>query len=84
MKYLTREFWSDTFGRAIRTAAQAAVLALAVNVSSAPDGTNLLDALGTDWARVGSFALGGAILATLTALAASQVGEKGTTTFLSR
>lgn len=68
MNMWTKTFWKATAERAVSTAAQAAILVL---------GADQIDALDADWRLVGGFALGGAVLATLKALAAQRVTGDG-------
>lgn len=62
----TRKFWKKATERAVKTAGQAAILALG--------GAASLDALHADWETVGSFALGGAILSYLTSVITGPIG----------
>jgi len=64
---LTPKFWIATFERAIKSAAQSALLVI---------GADKLDALAADWQMVASFAGGGAILSLLTSIASSKVGDE--------
>jgi len=59
-------FLVSAFERAVKTAAQSALLAV---------GAGQLDALSADWPMVGSFALGGFILSALSSLASGAVGD---------
>ena len=59
-------FWRRSAELAVRTAAQCALLAI---------GADTLDAFTVDWAQVGGFAVGGALLSLLTSLAGSLVGD---------
>jgi hypothetical protein len=61
----TRTFWLDAGERAIKTAAQSALLALGAD--------KVLDAMAADWANVGAFAAGGAVLSLLTSIASTPV-----------
>lgn len=61
----TPKFWAIVKDRALRTAAQAAIIALGFNASEYRDELPVLDAFAADWVRVGSAAVGGAILAVL-------------------
>ena len=58
----TRTFWLDALERAVKTAAQSAVLVV---------GAGQVDALSADWLTVGGFALGGALLSVLTSMASA-------------
>lgn len=60
----TPKFWAIVKDRALRTAAQAAIIALGFNASDHSE-LPVLDAFAADWVRVGSAAVGGAILAVL-------------------
>ncbi|GAW54759.1 holin [Nocardioides sp. PD653] len=64
----TKKFWKRASERAVKSAAQAAVLALG--------GAASLDAMHADWETVGSFALGGAVLSYLTSVITSGTGPK--------
>ena len=55
-----RQFWAVAFDRAIRTAAQAALLTI---------GADRLDAFAADWRTIASMAVGGAVLSLLTSIA---------------
>ena len=59
-------FWKSAAERALKTAAQAALLVI---------GADQVNALSADWTLVGGFALGGAALSVLTSVASSGVGE---------
>ena len=63
---LTRTFWRRAIERAVKTAAQSAILVI---------GADQINALQVGWVDVGGFALGGAILSLLTSLASSRVGD---------
>jgi hypothetical protein len=69
----TSEFWKATAERALRTAAQAAILVL---IGDAYESVQL-DALAVDWLRVLGFALGGAILAVLFSIAGNVASKTG-------
>lgn len=56
----TKKFWRETLERAVRTAAQSAILAI---------GADQVNALAVNWGEVGGFAAGGFALAALTSLA---------------
>ena len=62
-----RFFWIDTAERAVKTAAQSALLAI---------GADQLNALAADWQTVAGFALGGGVLSILTSLASLKVGPE--------
>lgn len=57
----SRTFWLDAAERAAKTAAQSALLALGAD--------HLLDVMAADWANVGSFMAGGAVLSLLMSVA---------------
>jgi len=59
----SRKFWRDAAERALSTAAQSAILVF---------GADQLDAINADWRTVGGFALGGAVLSLLKAIAAAK------------
>ena len=69
----TAEFWRATAERALRTAAQAALLVL---VGDAYESLQV-NAFAVDWMRVAGFALGGALLSVLTSLAGNAVSKSG-------
>jgi hypothetical protein len=58
-------YYTDLVDRAVKTAAQAAILSVGVESAS-------VDALAVDWTLMGGMALGGALLSLLT-----NVGERG-------
>jgi hypothetical protein len=58
-------FWIDAAERAVKTAAQSALLALGAD--------KVLNAMSADWANVGAFALGGLVLSLLTSIASAPV-----------
>ena len=62
---LTKYFWFDAAERAIKTAAQSALLIL---------GAEQLNALTVDWVGLLGYALGGALLSLLSSLASTRVG----------
>ncbi|AGM12916.1 holin [Mycobacterium phage Arib1] len=67
----TLKFWKDASERAVKSAAQAAILAL---------GGEAFNAWTVDWQTVGGIALGGAALSLLTSLGSDLLpfGTKGT------
>ncbi|MBU8821060.1 holin [Mycolicibacterium goodii] len=67
----TLKFWKDATERAVKSAAQAAILAL---------GGEAFNAWTVDWPTVGGIALGGAALSLLTSLGSDLLpfGTKGT------
>lgn len=65
----TRQFWIDTAERAIKTAAQAAVLVF---------GAGQVDAFAVDWQLVASMSVGAACLSIATSLASSLSGDPDT------
>jgi hypothetical protein len=65
----TTTFWRQTAERAAKTTAQAAILAFGLTDPGAVG----FDALAADWAAVGSFAAGGAVLSVLTSIASARV-----------
>lgn len=65
MTYLKTRFWRESFERAVKTAAQSAILVI---------GADQLDTLSADWANVASFALGGFVLSLLTSIASKRLG----------
>ncbi len=62
-------FIKQVLERAVKTAAQAAILAL---------GAGQLDALSADWRAVFGFAAGGFVLSALTSLASLPLSPQGT------
>lgn len=61
----TLRFWKKTAERAVKTAAQAALLVI---------GADQVNALTADWQDAAGFALGGAVLSVLTSLASLKAG----------
>lgn len=66
MSILTRAFWTAAFERAIKTAAQAALLVL---------GADQVNVIAVDWQAVAGFAAGGLVLSLLTSLASANFGS---------
>lgn len=66
MSFLTNAFfWLSATERAVKTAAQSALLVL---------GAEQVDVLVVDWVEVVGFAVGGAVLSLLTSIASGGVG----------
>lgn len=65
---MTKEYLLAVVERAIKTAAQAALLVL---------GADQLNAMDASWADAGGFAAGGFVLSILTSLATSGLGGNG-------
>lgn len=63
----TRAFWSAALERALKTAAQSAVLVI---------GADQFDALTVSWPEVGGFALGGFVLSLLTSVGSDAVSDR--------
>lgn len=63
----TRAFWSAALERAIKTAAQSAVLVI---------GADQFNALAVSWLEVGGFALGGFVLSVLTSVGSDAVSSE--------
>ena len=63
----TRAFWSAALERAIKTAAQSAVLVI---------GADQFNALAVSWPEVGGFALGGFALSILTSVGSDAVSSQ--------
>ncbi len=61
----TRIFWTKAAERAVKTAAQSAILVF---------GADQVNALSASWADVGGFAAGGFVLSLLTSIATSGTG----------
>ena len=61
----TKAFWKAAAERAVKTAAQSAILVF---------GAEQVNAIAVDWLDVGGFAAGGFVLSLLTSLASSQFG----------
>ena len=62
--YLTRDFWFASAERAVKTAAQSAILVIGADLVN-------FNATQADWGSVGGFALGGAVLSLLTSVASA-------------
>jgi hypothetical protein len=62
---MIRDYYTDLVDRAVKTAAQAAVLSIGVESAQ-------VDALAVDWTLMAGMALGGALLSLLT-----NVAERG-------
>lgn len=71
--HLTGGFWRSAGERSARAAASA-MLALI--------GTGLLDIMKVDWLGLLSVGAGAAFVSVLTSIAASEVGEKGTSSLI--
>ena len=65
---LTKAFWFAALERAVKSAAQAALLVF---------GAGQLNAMHASWADAGGFAGGAFVLSVLTSIASSGVGAKG-------
>ena len=63
---LSQAFWIAALERAIKTAAQAAILVL---------GADQVNAMAASWGDVLGFAVGGFVLSVLTSLASSPLGS---------
>lgn len=72
MTIWTKAFWQATAERAVKTAAQSALLVL---------GAEQVDAIAVSWQEVGGFALGGFVLSVLTSIATSGFGGDGPAAF---
>ena len=69
MSTWTTAFWKATADRALKSAAQTALVVIG--------GDQLVNAISVDWLDVGGFALGGALLSVLTSLGSGAVGGPG-------
>lgn len=72
-KWATGAFWADTFERAVRTAAQAALGVI---------GAEQLGLLDVDWSVAGSVAGLAAVVSLLTSVAAGGTGDVATAGFV--
>jgi hypothetical protein len=63
-------FWKDTFERAVKSAAQGALLAWGV-------GDQIMNIFEADWGVAGGAALGAMILSILTSIISAPIGSKG-------
>lgn len=68
MYVANRQFWIDTFERALKTAAQTAAALI---------GTAAVHIVDLDWAQIGGVAATAAVLSVLTSLASDRVGNPG-------
>ena len=75
-KLMTVAFWSDVAERAVKSAAQAPLLALGLS------DTGPLNAFELDLGLGAGFAAGGALISVLTSLASAPIGEGGTASVL--
>lgn len=64
-------FWKDAAERAIKTAAQTAIVAWGV-------GDQMLNLFTADLVLIGQFAVSGAVLSVLTSIASSPFSDRGT------
>ena len=71
--HLTITFWRSAGERSIRAAASAMLALL---------GTGMLNILKIDWTGLLSVGLGAALVSFLTSIAASEIGDKGTTSII--
>lgn len=67
-------FWKDSGERAVKSAAQAAMLAV---------GGDAINVWSLDWVTVAGVGLGGGVLSLLTSLASERIGTKGTASAVS-
>ena len=65
----TKQFWKDAAERAVKTAAQAAVVVVGADVA------NVFE---LDWNEMAGLSIGAALLSVLTSIASEPFGEKGT------
>lgn len=75
-KIFSKSFWADTVERAVKTAAQAPLLALGLS-DSGP-----VNAFGLDVGLAGGFLLGGFVISVLTSLASAPIGDAQTASVL--
>lgn len=68
MTIWTGAFWKAAAERAIKTAAQSALLAI---------GADTVNAITVDWLEVGGFGLGGAVLSLLTSIGSDALTSGG-------
>jgi hypothetical protein len=66
---MNKVFWRDTFERAIKTAVQSVLLAIA--------GATGADLFTLDWQTIGIAALGGAVLSVITSVGSLPFGPAG-------
>jgi len=71
--HLTITFWRSAGERSIRAAASAMLALL---------GTGMLNILQIDWTGLLSVGAGAALVSFLTSIAASEIGDKGTTSII--
>ena len=71
--HLTITFWRSAGERSIRAAASAMLALL---------GTGMLNILQIDWLGLLSVGAGAALVSFLTSIAASEIGDKGTTSMI--
>jgi len=71
--HLTFTFWRSAGERSIRAAASAMLALL---------GTGMLNILQIDWTGLLSVGAGAALVSFLTSIAASEIGDKGTTSII--
>jgi len=69
MSIYTASFWRDAIERAIKTAAQSALLAI---------GGGAVNVVALDWITIGGAAGGGFVLSMLTSIASVTVTQRGT------
>lgn len=66
MSFWTRAFWQAALERAIKTAAQSAILVI---------GADQVNVIAVDWPEVAGFAGGGLVLSVLTSIASASLGS---------
>lgn len=71
MSIWTKHFWKDALERAVKTAAQSAIIAWGV-------GEQLLNLFTADILLIGQFAVSGAVLSLLTSVASAPFSDRGT------
>jgi hypothetical protein len=74
--FASKDFWLEAVDRAVRTAAQAALLVLGAGQATADNAA--VNAWLTDWSTVAGFGAGGAVVSVLSSLVTAGIGPKDT------